>query len=116
MIEHKHWAIGFWACAFAVLVLALAPDTDNVIPGTGWDKSNHVLAFAVLAVFGCRAYASRTLAILVGLVCYGVILEVLQAFTPYHFAQFNDVVGDVFGIVLGYAIHRYTDFRRGSSM
>ena len=37
------WHLAFGICVLAVLVLALMP-TDVPIPGTGWDKSNHLLA------------------------------------------------------------------------
>lgn len=42
------WALG--TCMLLVLVLSLLPPSPQ-LPTTGWDKSNHVLAFAVLLHF-----------------------------------------------------------------
>ena len=67
-----HWA--FWACMSAVTVLALMPATPHV-PSTGWNKSNHLLAFTVLAVLGLWTYPTRTVAVLTGLLGFGTRLE-----------------------------------------
>ena len=48
------WRLAFGICVMAVLVLALMP-TDVPMPSTGWDKSNHLLAFSVMALLGRRA-------------------------------------------------------------
>jgi VanZ family protein len=92
--------LAFWSCALVVLVLALVP-TAPQLPTTGWDKGNHVLAFSVLTVLGCRAYPARVAAILAGLLLYGGLIEVLQSFTPYRLAEFGDLFADGIGILLG---------------
>lgn len=80
------WRLAFGICVLAVLVLALMP-TDVPIPRTGWDKSNHLLAFSVMALLGRRAYPGRTVAVLAGLLVYGALIEVLQSFTPQPFCK-----------------------------
>ena len=60
----------------AVLVLSLMPVVPHM-PSTGWDKSNHMLAFAVLAVLGLWAYPGRMGVLLLGLLAYGGLIEVL---------------------------------------
>ena len=95
------WRLAFGLCVLAVLALALMP-SDLPIPSTGWDKSNHLLAFSVMALLGIRAFPGRTMAVLAGLLAYGVLIEVLQSFTPSRSADWHDVVADAVGLVLGW--------------
>ena len=46
------WIWAFGSVVLVVLVLALMPTVPH-LPTTGWDKTNHLLAFAVLAWLGC---------------------------------------------------------------
>jgi VanZ family protein len=93
----------FWGCGATILVLALSP-TAPELPGTGWDKGNHVLAFLVLTVLGCRAYPHRIAVILAGAVLYGGLIEVLQSFTPYRSADWADLIADAVGVFFGRAL------------
>jgi VanZ family protein len=95
------WRLAFGMCVLVVLVLALMPK-DMAMPSTGWDKSNHLLAFSVMALLGLRAYPGRTMAVLAGLLAYGVLIEVLQSFTPNRSADWQDIVADAVGLVLGW--------------
>ena len=97
------WQLAFGLCALSVLLLALMP-TNMPIPSTGWDKSNHLLAFSVMALLGMRAFPGRTIAVLAGLLIYGVLIEVLQSFTPSRFADWHDVVADAVGLALGWGV------------
>ena len=93
----------FWLCCAAVLALALLPPVSvPIIPSTGWDKSNHVLAFAVMAGLGFRAYPDRVWWVLAGLLAYGLGLEVAQSLTPTRQAEWADVLADVVGLVLAW--------------
>lgn len=95
--------LAFWTCGAAILVLALMPTVPEM-PTTGWDKSNHVLAFAVLAVLGCRAYPKRIIMVLAGAVLYGGLIEVLQSFTDYRSAEWLDLFADAIGVITGRAL------------
>lgn len=90
----------FWGSLLAVVVLALIPPVPH-IPSTGWDKSNHLLAFAVLAVLGQWAYPARAKAVLFGLLAYGGLIEVLQSLTPDRYAEWADLLADCCGLLLG---------------
>jgi VanZ family protein len=68
----------------AVLVLALMPQSAH-LPSTGWDKSNHFLAFMVLA--------------------YGALIEGLQSLTPDRSAEWADWLTDSLGLLLGWWLH-----------
>lgn len=93
----------FWLCVVAVLVLSLMPPSVQ-LPSTGWDKTNHLLGFAVLAALGCLAWPSRTTRVLAGLLAYGALIECLQALTPYRFAEGADLLADALGLALGWAL------------
>ena len=103
MSARSRWMLMFWTCGLAILVLALMPVVPEM-PTTGWDKSNHALAFAVLTVLGCRAYPKRIALVLVGAVLYGGLIEVLQSFTGYRSAEWLDLFADAIGVILGRAL------------
>jgi len=105
------WRLAFGSCALAVLVLALVP-TDVPVPSTGWDKSNHLLAFSVMVLLGRRACPGRTAAVLAALLAYGALIEVLQSFTPNRSAQLQDLAADAVGLALGCGLDRLTHVMR----
>ena len=94
----------FWICAAIVLVLSLLPPDE--IPSAGWDKANHLLAFSVLAVLGIRSYPAFIVPVLIGLTLYGGLIEILQALTPYRYAEWFDLLADIAGILLGWGLER----------
>ena len=71
------------------------------LPTTGWDKSNHALAFIVLTILGCRAYPNAIAAVLLGSIAFGGLIEILQSFTPYRFAEWGDLLADTIGVIVG---------------
>ena len=105
------WRLAFGLCVLAVLVLALMP-TNVPMPSTGWDKSNHLLAFSVMALLGRRAYPGRTMALLAGLLAYGALIEVLQSFTPNRSADWQDLEADAVGLALGWGAGRLAQAMR----
>lgn len=92
--------LAFWICLAIVLILSLTKDPDPSL-GTGWDKSNHLLAFAVLALLGRLSYPGRRLLLPLGLLGYGLLIEVLQSMTGYRSADIEDLLADTLGILLG---------------
>lgn len=93
----------FAATAVIVMVLSLSPMEPNA-PSLGWDKANHMAAFAVLALLGCRAYPSHTGIVLAGLLIYGGLIEVLQSFSGYRSAEWADLLADALGLPLGWVV------------
>jgi VanZ family protein len=93
----------FWLCALGVLVLALVPPA-RIVPTTLWDKADHVLAFAVLALLGRSAYPDAGRALWLGLVAYGGAIELLQALTPYRTGDFADLGADALGVLVGWKL------------
>lgn len=98
------WAGAFVVCAAAVLVLALMSAPPPVIT-TGWDKSNHLLAFGAMTWLGCKAFPQRSVPLLLGLLAYGALIEILQSFTPNRSAEWVDLLADCFGIALGWLLN-----------
>lgn len=96
----------FALCALAVMVLSLLPLGPDA-PSLGWDKANHLTAFALLAALGCRAYPNRTAAVMTGLLAYGGLIEVLQSFTGYRMAEWADLLADALGLPLGWVLARW---------
>lgn len=97
------WRRAFAACLLVVLVMALLPPRIPV-PETGWDKVNHVMAFAVLGALGCRSYAGRAALVLSGLLVYGGAIELLQGLTGYRTADWLDLAADGAGASFGWLL------------
>lgn len=105
----------FAAAALATGWFAFTPDPPPGVSG-GWDKWNHLLAFAVLsslATLGWTTAHRRHRVVAAGLVGYGVLIEVVQAFVPGRSAELADVVADAAGIALGLALASLGLSRRG---
>lgn len=96
--KHARWL--FVLALIGISTLAFMP-SDEVPPiSTGWDKSNHALAFFVLALLANlswpRMYWWKQAA---GLVGYGIFIEIVQYFVGRDAAA-PDVLADSVGIAL----------------
>jgi VanZ family protein len=98
--------IPFWRAAFAIalagiLVIALWPSGH----GPDWfpqaDKLRHALAFIALWAIGRRAGLRPSWALGLGLMAFGIGIEVAQSFTPDREASAADVLADALGIAAG---------------
>ena len=98
-----YWRALLLALLCLVSYLALAPHPPREL-NTGWDKLNHLLAFAMLAaVAGLAAVGTRT-RIALALFAYGGAIEALQSLTPTHQAEWADLFVDGLGIGAGLLI------------
>ncbi len=94
--------------AFLVLLLtigwlALTPQPPRELT-TGWDKSNHLLAFASLMVSGRLAWPRHWLALFLGLLAYGGTVELLQLQVPGRDGEWADLLADSIGLALGHLL------------
>lgn len=98
----------WWWRLLALLLVVIAwlaftpapPDTLD----TGWDKVNHALAFAALAwVAELAAWPRRghRWRIALGLLAWGVLIELVQGQLPTRSAEWGDVLADGVGIAIG---------------
>ncbi|HKP77547.1 MAG TPA: VanZ family protein [Phenylobacterium sp.] len=89
--------------ALILLGLCLAPTKDLPDPGTG-DRFEHLAAWFVLTLTGYVLAPRRRLAIPAFAFAYGVVIEVLQAVTPFgRHGDPKDLAADVVGIALACA-------------
>ena len=100
------WEVTFGLVLLAVLVLSLLPPSPYA-PSTGWDKTNHVLAFSVLAYLGCKVYPNRVMVLLIGLLVYGGLIEILQSYTPHRLGDWYDMLADGLGFPIGWLAHQW---------
>lgn len=94
--------LGFvWSLVLVgILVLCLLPMPEQVPQVAHLDKLEHALIFALLAWSGCRIWdTSRR--VIIGLLTYGLMIELLQGLTTYRSADALDLLADAAGLFLG---------------
>lgn len=101
----------FWLVLIGVSILAFMPGDDVAIT-TGWDKSNHALAFFTLALLAGRSWPRRHWwQLALPLLAYGVLIEIVQYFIGRDAAAL-DVFADAVGLAIYLAIARRADRQR----
>jgi VanZ family protein len=96
------WALLLLVLTAFVLYMALSPHPR--VPTLGWDKANHVAAFAALAftgLFALRARPRPVFWVSFGLLALGGAIELAQARVPGRASDGLDLLADACGIVLG---------------
>lgn len=104
----RRWRVATLVLAVAVVALALLPLSLHG-PSLGWDKANHAVAFAALAVcgaLGLRGAPNASRRLVLGLLALGIGIEVAQSFTPDRRAEWQDVVADAVGMAIGLLVAR----------
>jgi VanZ family protein len=91
------WRTATVLTAAAVLMLALSPAPPPTL-STGWDKANHLLAFATLG--GLASQGWRSAWTWACLLAFGGAIELLQALTPTREASWADLGADALGLAL----------------
>ncbi|MBW7923518.1 MAG: VanZ family protein [Burkholderiaceae bacterium] len=89
----------FWLALAAVLVLSLWPSPEPPPVSTGWDKSDHAVAWFVVGLLGVGAYGNRP-RLWGALWAYGGAIELLQGLTGYRTGDWGDWFADAVGIGL----------------
>ena len=99
----------FGLALLSVMLLALLPTEMLTLPVfKWWDKVQHALAFGVLALLGFAAFPNRLGRVVMGLVLYGVAIELAQLAVGWRFGEWQDVMADTVGVVLAWALgHRW---------
>ncbi len=71
------------------------------------DKLSHLLAYFVLGGwFGLLATSRVRLGwTIVGLIAYGMLIELLQGMTAHRYAQWGDVLANAGGTIAGILLH-----------
>ncbi len=102
-LQHGRW---WWGAGFgmlaAVIGVALLP-APLVEPVTYNDKVAHAAAFAFFMVwFSALVEPRRLVWLAFGLLCYGGLIEGLQALTVTRKADVLDLVADAAGLAIGW--------------
>jgi len=97
MLPRKLFVIWFYLLLVSVLILSLLPiEHPDVSPN---DKVNHLIAYGTLMIFGILAH-QRFLAVAIGIVCFGIIIEILQGQTGYRWMSYADMVANSIGVLI----------------
>ena len=103
----------WWIAAGIVLMLwglyiALEADPDLQLDFPGGDKLLHALGFGCLVGWWGNVFSAWRARLGAALAClaYGVLVEVLQAFTPPRSADALDLLADAIGIGTGLLLLR----------
>lgn len=98
------WRGLFLLWAGGVTVLSLTP-VQHLPPQVFdvWDKAQHALAFAVLAVLARLAWPqAHTATVALALLAHGAAIEVAQAATGWRHGDVADWIADAVGVALGW--------------
>lgn len=92
----------FWLSLIVVAVLSLMP-VEFLPPQTlnVWDKAQHALAFAGLALLGLQPYPTRPWRLALWLLAYGGVIEMIQSATGWRYGDWLDLLADALGIAAG---------------
>jgi VanZ family protein len=99
----RAWQILLVLLIVVVSLLALTPRPPTHAD-FGWDKANHLLAFAALALAARLGYPAPRAARLLGpmaLLAFGGLIELLQLLVPERSGEWLDLLADGVGIVCG---------------
>lgn len=95
----------FWLSAIVMTIASLVPVT--LLPGQVfdiWDKAQHAVAFAWLALLAGWSYPGKPLRVAACLMVYGGAIELAQAATGWRYGEWADLAADGVGTVLGMLI------------
>ena len=101
MISFTAYRLAFWLLLIAVAILSMVSVPSQQL--FEWqDKLHHMGAYAVLFLLLTRAYGqSCNLWILaVGLILFGLAIEIAQSFTVYRQADLWDIAANISGILI----------------
>lgn len=102
------WTLVWLLAVNAVAFIGLGTPTDPLQISTylGLDKIEHAIAFVVVTAIAIPAagrWISPAISLILALML-GLMIEILQAYTPNRTADFGDFVADELGILLGWGI------------
>jgi len=93
----------------SIIYLSLTPKPPVTLSFSMGDKLGHLLAYCMLMGWFAQLYTvwfQRVfLSIAFGLM--GVTVEVLQAMGGHRFFEYNDMVANIIGVVVGWLLSRY---------
>lgn len=95
----------FWFSVLGITVASLVPVV--MLPPQAldiWDKAQHAIAFAWLAVLGLLSYPAQAPRVALGLLVFGGAIELAQDATGWRHGEWVDLLADAVGLFLGSAV------------
>jgi len=99
----RQWQMLLFVLIGVVFYLAVTPAPPKTID-LGWDKLNHLVAFAALTFAGRLGFPGErrvVWAVLLGMLALGGLIEIAQYFVPGRSCEWLDLGADALGIVCG---------------
>ena len=96
----SRWQTIAWLGVVAIIILTLMPKPPSVPGFLGWDKGQHVIAYACLMWWFRQAFARRNRWVIL-LITLGVMLEFIQGWTDYRYFEYGDMVANILGVSCG---------------
>jgi len=101
-----HYLKWIWRVCFAALLMATTGLGLLPVEGEVWfpgqDKVMHAATYTALYIVGWFSFPRQGFRLLfIGLLGFGIVIEVLQYFTAYRSLEFYDVVANSLGLTLG---------------
>jgi VanZ family protein len=90
----------FYGASALVGTLSLAPSAA-LPPATIGDKAEHVIAYAVLGLLGGASSERSVVRTILGLAAFGIVIELLQEFSPGRSPDALDALADFIGASVG---------------
>jgi VanZ family protein len=107
LIYRRWWLGGGILMLLVVLVLSLAPlSIVDVTPAVS-DKVLHLLTYMIVMLWFCGVIRTERHGwLFAGLLVYGGVIEVLQSMTGYRSMDFEDLLANGAGLLLGWLFAR----------
>jgi VanZ family protein len=103
----KFWLMAGMLIVGVTLYFALAPENRTLTVAFLSDKFFHALAFFILMIWFSGLFRTRYLPyVAISLLAYGGLIELVQSRLPYRTAEIADLIFDLGGILLGWAVAR----------
>lgn len=99
-LQHTY---GFLGILFIIYLAIILEGNESAIMSL-WDKFNHFIAFFV-ASFYYYLITKNSKIVSIGMVLFGIFLEIAQSFTPKREASFWDIIADIIGIIVAYWVY-----------
>lgn len=101
-------SLAFWCSLTALTIASLVP--VELLPPQAmdlWDKAQHALGFAWLALLGLLAYPRQAPAVLLGLLAWGGLIELMQMATGWRYGEWSDWLADGVGVAAAALLWRW---------
>ena len=96
----------FWIGVILTTILGLIPGTSVPPAFQFWDKAQHSLAFAILAITGLLAFPKKMALVCLGLIAHGALIEVMQStLTTTRYGDVMDWLADGTGVLIGLVVY-----------